>query len=492
MDFDSGRGMLGETERQALSAIVIQKSTNDFYYFCKYVLNFNLLQVVPHRKWCDDHMKCILLNKKRVLRLKPRKSFKSTIYGIGFLLWAWGCISHEIRFFYTSSNKLLLDEISDGLTQFIGTEKNETFYSYLFGIVKDPDAKNTGDVINIKGREGKGFSLILRTSGGSTVGIHPNVIIIDDPISNEDRLYQTERDAKELWFDTLQPLLVPFFDSKTGIEFESIFYIGTRWHLRDLVYYIEEKLMKEKGQVWDRESESITVNGLPNGEPSYPDFMGADKIKEFKESMSDEFFAAQMLNNPIAQGMVVFDLNKLHFIKPDQFELIRPHGKIICSLDPSLGKKSGDYCGLWWAHYYNDTITFFDAVDEKMDLPTLIQKLAAKNKLYGCRTLVYESNNAFLIGQSLENAHKRIGHKILLEPVHHSSNKHERIVSCQDQLYSGAVQFMSDYETRYGEAMNQVAFYGAYGWDDFADSMALCIDYLREEQFQFTRYESLL
>ncbi|MCP4648798.1 MAG: hypothetical protein GY853_01780 [PVC group bacterium] len=494
MDFAAGKEILEEYEREALTAVVVKKCTDDFYYFCKYILGNDLMMREPHRRWCDDHQKTVLANTKRVMRLKPRKTFKTTIYGLGFLLWAWGCVSHEIRFFYTSSNKLLLDEVADGLSQYIGTEKNETFYSYLFGVTKDPEAKNTSDVMNVQGREGKGFSLILRTSGGSTVGIHPNVIIIDDPVGEDDRKYESERKSKELWFDTLQPLLVSFYDVKTGIEFESIFYIGTRWHLRDLVWHIQEELVKKKGQVWDIESESITKDGTPTGEPSYPDFMPAEKIKEFRISMSEEFFAAQELNNPIAQGMIVFDLGKLHFIRQEQFDAIKLYGKIICAFDPALGKASGDYPAVWFIHYYNDTITFFDAIDKKIEIALLVHQIASKNKLYGCRTLVYEDNNAMLIGQSLEKAHKRINHKIVLDPVHHGSgsNKRERIVSCQDVLYSGVAQFMNDYENRYPEAMNQVAFYGAYGHDDFPDAMEMGISYLNQEHFKFVRHEECL
>ena len=815
--------MESEEVRQNLKGIVVKKCIDDMYFFCREVLDFNLMMVEPHRRWCDDLQKVILQNKKRIMRLKPRKTFKTTIYGIGFVLWAWGCISPEIRFFYTSSSKKLIDEVSDSIQQFVGTEKNDTFYSYLFGITKDPEAKNTTDVINIHGRAGKGFSLTFGTSGGSTMGIHPNVIMIDDAcligktkvltkngykfikdikigeyvltregykkvlwsgmtqknaiveefdingnkivatpnhkiitqndkkelwdlnkndkiikyedkkwklekleirklsnlmelntedtqnlknehikntfslvginlkklgscivqfgyfitaqflkaiiyiirtiigilmksgilnvkkvdsiiqnirknylkiqniekskknilqklekkllnganlmklkncteknivikellknivsivkknlkfllyrkhgqnfvvknvdkngnikikhilkndialsadqnlkwknlkkpfvapenvlqnielmkrenvynlhvkdyhefvangilVSNcgeKDLKFQSEREAKEIWFNTLQPLLVPYKDLKTGIKLETIFYIGTHWHLRDLIWYIQEKFIKEKKQEWSVESESITKDATENGPPSYPDFYPREKIDDDISSMETEFFSAQMLNNPIAKGMLTFDLDRLHFIRPEQFEAIRPFGKIICAFDPALGKASGDYPAVIYLHQWKDTITFFDAIDEKLELSVLLPRVAAKNKQLGCRTLVYETNNAMLIEDNLKKVHKKIDHKILLEPVHHGSgsNKEERIKSMQPELYSGAVQFMDDYKTRYPEAMNQIAFYGVYDHDDYPDALEMGISYFKEEQFQFKRFEGLL
>ena len=133
----------------------------------------------------------------------------------------------------------------------------------------------------------------------------------------------------------------------------------------------------------------------------------------------------------------------------------------------------------------NNTITIFDAIDEKIELAALIPIIAQKNKDLGCRIMIFESNNAMLIEQNLEKAHKRIEHKILLEAIHHGSgaNKRERIVSMQPELYSGAVQFIDDYEKRYAEFFNQLVFYGAYGWDDGPDTASMLISYLKEEQF---------
>lgn len=487
-DHVNGTIKLNDVEKVALAGIVVERSMDDFHFFAKHVLDMNLLTDLTHKKWCDDHQKSIKLSKKRVMRLKPRGSYKTTVYGIATILWLWGCFSPQLRIFYTSANALLLQEVSDKLNQYIGSEKSETFFSTIFGITKDGTAKNTSDVINVKGRSGKGFSLVLRTAGGSSVGIHPNVIIVDDALDHNDRDSKTTRDGKEMWFDSLVPLLVPFKEEKTGIEFESVFYIGTRWHMKDLINHILERneTLPEK-QRWDVEIESICDE---TGKSSYPDFISDEKIAEIRASISDVFFACQYQNNPLPDGMQIFDLKKLTFIREDQINLNL--GQIACFFDPSLGKSHSDFPIVWWVHYHEDMITCYDCIDKKVELSLIVHQIAAKNQLYGCRTIVFESNGVTLIEQSLRDAHDRINWKMFYDPIHHSSNKHERIVSIQPDLYSGRVRFMSDYTMRYPEAMNQIAFYPVYGYDDAPDCLEMAVSHFRRKHFKFVRFEGCL
>ena len=484
----NGHITLTEQQKIAYSGIVVNRSFNDFYFFCRYVLEADLLTDVTHKKWCQDNQKAVMSSKTRVMRLKPRATFKTTVYGVSNILWLWGCFSLQLRIFYTSANALLLQEVSDKLNQYIGSDKNETLYSLIFGVVKDTASKNTSDVMNIQGRSGKGFSLILRTSGGSSVGIHPNICIVDDPLDNNDRDSQAVRDGKESWFDSLTPLLVPFHDTKNNVTFETILYIGTRWHMRDLVYHILEVNEKlPEIQKWDVEIESLCGE---DGKSHYPDFVSDGKIAAIRAGISDVFFACQYLNNPLPEGMQLFNLKKLHFVRPDQVNIAL--GQVNCFFDPSLGKSASDFPMVIWLHYFEDKITLIDAIDKKVELNLLVHQIASKNKEYRCRQLTYESNGIALIEQNLKDAHDRLKYTIYLDPIHHSSNKHERICSIQPDLYSGIVRFMSDYVTRYPEFMNQLVFYPVYNHDDAGDVLEMGISYFRQAHFKFVRYESCL
>lgn len=489
-DFDSDGNVLQDIERDSLRAIVIDRCSKDIFFFEKYVLDFSLLTEETHKRWTDDLLDAIKEGKTRFMRLKPRGCYKTTVYGIGFVLWIWGCISPEIRILYTSANQLLLSEVSDSIDGFVGSSKRHSFYSYIFGITKDENAKNTTEIFNIHGRSNKGFSLILRTAGGSTVGIHPNVIITDDPLDQNDRDSEATRQQKIRWFDSLSPLLVPFYSKKFGYLFESIFYIGTRWHMKDLCYHIFEmnkKLPEEKK--WDIEIESIYND---KGTSNYPEFFPDEKILSIKQSISEVFFSCQYHNNPLPEGSQIFDLKRLSFVRLEQLDL--KLGQILCTFDPSKGKKSNDYPAVWWVHYYNDTLTFFDAIDEKVELTRLIHQIANRNKMHGCRTILFEENNAFLLEDSFEKVHKEIQWHINIETIHHGSEstKYGRITSMQPELYSGHVRFLDNYLDVYPEAMNQIIFYPVYGHDDFPDAAQMAVEYFRKPKFNFVRYEEIL
>ena len=140
------QGLLTETERATLSAIVVERCIDSFFFFARHVLDFDLLTEETHQRWADNIQSAIRMNHKKVMRLKPRGSYKSTLYGIAFILWVWGVYSTRIRIFYTSANSLLLNEVADKINQFVGTDKGDTLYSSIFGITKDSTAKNTSDV----------------------------------------------------------------------------------------------------------------------------------------------------------------------------------------------------------------------------------------------------------------------------------------------------------------------------------------------------------
>lgn len=483
-----GTNTLEENYKVALCGIVLERSIDSFYFFCKYVLDMDLLSDITHKRWADDFQSAIMKDKKRLMRLKPRGTFKTSIYGIGSILWLFGCFSQQLRILYTSSNSLLLQEVSDKISQYIGTEKNETLYSLIFGVTKDTTAKNTSDVINIKGRAGKGFSLVFKTAGSSVIGSHPNYICVDDPMNEEDRTSQATRDAKELWMDSLIPLLVPFKDSRSGVTFETIVFIATRYHMKDLVNHILERNKKlPDDQKWDYESESICND---KGESNYPDFISNQKISELKNSMSEVSFSCQYANNPLMDGMQMFDLKRLTFVRAEQVNLSL--GEIKAFFDPSLGKTSSDYPMIIWIHSYEDQLTVIDAIDKKIELSLIVHHIATKNKEYGCRHITFENNGISLIEQSLRDAHDRINHKMYFEPLHNSSSKFERICSIQPDLYSGRVRFMDDYIERYPLAMNQLIFFPVFGTDDFPDTLQMGISHFRRAHFKFVRYESCL
>lgn len=402
------------------------------------------------------------------MRLKPRATYKTSVYALAFILWIWGAVSAEIRIFYTSSNKLLLDEVSDALHQQL---RPGSLYGFVFGVYRDDTLKNTSEIFNLVNRgAGKGFSLVMRTAGGGTAGVHPNLIIIDDPCDKQDRESAAVRRTKERWYNSLLPLIVSY--RTKDIHISHIMYIATRWHLDDLTSYVlklNETARPEKK--WDVEVESVFNK---HGKPQYPEIeeIGTKQaIADLKASMEDVFFSCQYLNQALPEGSQKFPKDRLHFYHTVDIN----RGKNYTFLDPSKGKETSDFPAIIWVNWYEDTGRIFDAIDKKILLADLLKIAATKNQGYNVVEMIFEDNGATLIEETLKKEHKKLEHRIKITPKHNTGNKDARISAMQPQLFSGVMQFRKDYEKAYPELMNQLVFYPAWGKVDFPDVIQLAM-----------------
>jgi len=424
------------------------------------------------------------------MRLKPRKTFKTTLYGEAFILWLWAIVSRKLHIFYTSANATLLKEVATHLNYYLKTGNNN-LYTFVFEIERDPELlPNTFDVFNIKGKDDsiKGSSLMFRPAGGSVNGVHPHIVIVDDPMDLIDRQSPAVRAGKEMWFDTLTPLLTPF--EYEGHKLKFLLVIATRWHLSDLISYI---LKKDSQKVVESDKFDIEIESIYDydGNPSYPDFFPEEEIRQVKSEISDIFFACQYLNNPLPEGIQVFDKNKMWFFDPAMLNL--KNGQNACFLDPSKGKAESDYPAVIWVNYNDGVVRVFDAIDKLIMLDAMLKLIAKKNDIYKIPLLLFEDNGTMLLDQNIVRAHKEIAPKlkIKVQGIHEGRNKDERIINMQPNLYNGSVQFRMDYKKVYPEAMNQVFFYPAWGFVDYPDVVEKAVSYFLKPKFEFRRYEKL-
>lgn len=457
----------GELELSELHVVVrrgfIKEASNrSLYFFAKEVLGFDKLTPQTHRRWADD-LQRDFLQKDYFGRLKPRGTFKTTLYGQAFMLWVWATFDPRIRFFYTSANDGLLEDVSAHLDHFIGFG-SESLYAFVFGIRRDRSArKNTNEVVNIVGRDPskKGASLMMRPLGASTNGVHPHIIICDDPCDVIDRESQAVREKKKRAIDSLHPLLVPFEHTRPSgetVTIRKMMLVATRWHLQDVIGHLMTK------ENWDFEVEGVYDE---DGNPRYPELLPEEKIRAIQEDISEVFFACQYLNDPLPEGVQIFSKSKLFFVRRDQFDVTQ--GTNYCFFDASQGKQASDYPAVIWVNLLNGRKVLFHAVDKKIGLYALVKLIAKTNMELGVRVMVFETNGAMDLEEKLFREHQEIGYSLYLEPIHETRNKYERINAMQPDLYNGTFFFREDYEDYYPELMNQVLFYPAWQHDDFPD-----------------------
>lgn len=452
-----------------------------FYFFARYVLNFDLLTEQTHKRWCDK-LQDDFWKYNYFMRLKPRKTFKTTVYGEAFILWLFAVVSPALHIFYTSANGTLLTEVSSHLEHYIGSE-SVNLYTLVFGIKRDDTiTPNTSDVFNIIGKDKtkRGSSLMFRTAGGSVNGVHPHIIIIDDPMDKNDRESAAIRRKKEMWMESLYPLLSPYQYGEA--EIQKIMFISTRWHLDDLVSNV---IAKNKKIEKETDRFDVEVEGLyqEDGSLQYPEFFTEEKIQSLRGQMSEVFFSCQYLNNPLPEGLQVFQKDRLHFFDIGMLKIAE--GSNYCFFDPSKGLDNSDFPAVIWVNFNQGKLRIFDAIDQKIELSNILKNIAAKNKLYRVVEMVFENNGTSLIEKTLLDEHRNIDYSLLITPIHQGSNKHERITSMQPILYGGSVEFREDCGKVYPELMNQMVYYPVWGNDDFPDAIEMASSYLLKGRFEF-------
>lgn len=317
---------------------------------------------------------------------------------------------------------------------------------------------------------------MFRTAGGSTNGLHPNLIIIDDPMDQKDRESEAVRRQKEVWYDSIHPLIVPFFCEFEGeqISIEHIMLICTRWHLNDLITKIQE--MDDE---FDFHSEGVYAEGYDGDglrKLQYPELMDHKKIADLMKKMSEVFFACQYLNDPLPEGHRLFPTSKLKFMRPDQIDI--DIGNNYAFLDPAKGGDKNCYPAVIFMNRKDGKNVFFDAIDDKMPLDQTISMACRLCAEYKVKMFIYETNGTTLLDSAIRRGIKENNHTCGRLGIHETRNKSERIASMQPDLIYGENYFMDDYQERYPELMKQLTLYPAYGPVDFPDIIEKAIAYM--------------
>ena len=227
---------------------------------------------------------------------------------------------------------------------------------------------------------------------------------------------------------------------------------------------------------WSIEIESV----LTGSEPTYPEFFSLEKIDAKKREIDPVFFSCQYLNTPLAEGTQLFNLDQLHFYDHSVFD--GSQGINYCFLDPSQGKRLGDYPANIFVNRTNNKLYIFYAIDKKIELAKLLELIAVKNKEFNIPFMYYEDNGSNLINKTLVDLHKAISHTIRIIPIRNTKNKIDRINSMQPQIVNGQVLFRQDYERCYPELMRQLEYFPVYQHDDYPDVIEMAVNQLLKQR----------
>lgn len=449
---------------RTLKIITGEKSKEfSFFDFTKHILGYDRLTSV-HEEWAKE----VDTTDRRKLFLKPRGTYKSTIYTVAYPLWKLINNPNERILIAnaTSENaEAFLREITTHLL------RNDRFISLFGKLIESHTAKVSS--ITLKSRTSFNKEPSISTIGvlGTLVSAHYSTIICDDLANDKDRESESIREKKKKWLQDLISVLDP--DGE-------IIVVGTRWHYNDLYKFIIEDLNSKlkPEERWNISIESCYLEDEKT--PRFPSILSEEILERLKIEKGPLEFSSQYVNKPLPQEAQIFfedDFKTFEYLGMGRVldgDVVKTV-EFVGYCDLSIGKsKSSDFTAIITLGKDKDgSVYLIDAVLERMPPDRTMDMIFIKHKIFNYRNFGIESNvfQSLFSEQMKKLSLKNESYLPIIE-VTHSSNKQLRIQSLQPLIKQGVLKIRNDWRGSKDlkELMNQFIYFPLAGHDDGPDA----------------------
>ena len=220
--------------------------------------------------------------------------------------------------------------------------------------------------------------------GSAITGRGADLLIIDDPHSEQDALNITALERAYEWYTSgprqrLQP---------GG----AIVVVMTRWNMKDLTGMLLRSQKELKSDQWEViEFPAI----MPSGKPVWPQYWNIKELEGVKASLSLGKWNSQWMQNPTAEeGSLI----KREWWKVWDKGYIPPLQHVIQSYDTAfLKKETADYSAITtWGVFYPDedspaNLILLDAFKDRLEFPELRKEALDQYRYWNPETVIIES-----------------------------------------------------------------------------------------------------
>jgi len=351
-----------------------------------------------------------------------------------------------------------------------GLFEQDEFKDVFPSVTLSQDSKAAGRFNTNKGGE-----YFAAGVGGAITGRGADLLIIDDPHSEQDALSQTAMDNAYEWYTSgprqrLQP---------GG----SIVVVMTRWSTKDLTGKLMNAQSDPKADQW----EVIEFPAVLNNEAMWPEFWNVDELEGVKASLSEQKWQAQWQQKPVSEEGSI--------IKRDWWQMwgnekIPPLEHIIQSYDTAFSKKeTADYSAIttWGVfrplEHGPPHIILLKARKGRWDFPDLKEIALEEYKYWEPETILIEAKAS---GMPLTQELRQLGIPVVTYTPSKGNDKHVRVNSVAPLFEAGQVWAPDE---RWAEEVIEECAAFPYGdHDDLVDSTTQAL--LRFRQGNFIQLES--
>jgi len=449
-----------------------RKERFDLFRFSKQILGYDKLIDEPHRRWaqqCDAR-------RKRALYLKPRGTYKSTIYTISDSIWRL-LENPDLRILIANATedqaKQFLAEISG---HYLRNERLRELHYEMWGCeALNKDSANA-ERLTINSRKIIRKEPSIGTVGalGNIVSSHYDIVKVDDLCNLKDRESPAYREAKKRWFENLTPILV---------EGGEIQVVGTRWHDQDCYDHIINTVNPRmpEGEKYFVDVEPCWLDdGIT---PRFPELLPKKRLEGLLAEMGPLVFACQEELQPLSGEFQIFKPENIHTIGHNEIDLS------VCQRFGALDASQGgdDLSAITSVAWTPDNKLLVFHADLEHDAQSDAAKKVVKfHKLFNYQKFWGEMN---ILGLAKERAKKdpkalsnfeiilnheakKAGVIVPWARTWNTQNKAIRITSLEPHYTNGSLLFWDDYLQQYPSLITQITRF-PMGHDDGPDALEL-------------------
>ena len=316
----------------------------------------------------------------------------------------------------------------------------------------------------------KGGEYYAAGIGGAITGRGADLLIIDDPHSEQDALSDSALDSAYEWYTSgprqrLQP---------GG----SIVIVMTRWSTKDLTGQLLKAQTEPKADQWEViEFPAI----LPSDKPVWPNYWKLEELESVKASLSEAKWQAQWQQNPTSEeGSII----KREWWKKWEEDDIPDLVHVIQSYDTAFSKKeTADFSAITtWGVFYPPNkgphLILVDVEKGRWDFPELKKIALEQYKYWEPESVIVEQKAS---GTPLTHELRQIGVPVLNFTPSKGNDKHVRVNSVAPIFEAGKVYIP---DRRWAEEMIEECAAFPYGdHDDLVDSMTQAVLRFRQGNF---------
>jgi len=306
--------------------------------------------------------------------------------------------------------------------------------------------------------------------GGAITGRGADLLIIDDPHSEQDAMSANAFDNAYEWYTSgprqrLQP----------GGQ---IILVMTRWSKKDLTGILLKNQKEVKGDQW----EVVEFPAIIDEKPVWPEYWKLDELESVKATLPVAKWNAQWMQKPTSEEGAIIKREWWQIWEKDELPYVE---YVIQSYDTAfLKKETADYSAITtWGVFYPDedskpNLILMDSIKERYEFPEL-RRVALDQYEYWKPDMVIVEQKAS--GTPLTHELRQMDIPVMTFTPSRGNDKHVRVNTCAPLFEAGLI-WAPDMKFA-EEVVEECAAFPHGDHDDLVDSMTMAVMRFRQGGF---------